>query len=345
MTNQSIKRLGFACKFSELNTKGEVVSIPEMNTGGTTLAWAARQKRSIAEEKVIEVAKRNILHTHNLVKKVATLQPELRMVRLTSDMISFYTHDDWKEFWQQSDIQNKLEHWMAPIGETARANDVRLSFHPGQFCCIVSENDGIIHNSITELEYHADMVRWMGFGQKKLDFKINIHLSGKRKDSGLDLIWNKISPEVKNCLTLENDEYQVGIDDLLKYRDRVGIVLDIHHHFIKTGEYITSSDDRINQIIESWAGQRPTIHYSVSREEFLPAHDPDVLVDLETCVTNGISRQKLRQHSDYMWNTAVNNWAKTHWEWADAMVEAKCKNLASFALHQEWSTPNITDAS
>ena len=54
LTNQSIKRIGFACKFSELNTKGEVVSIPEMNTGGTTLAWATRQKRSIAEEKVIE---------------------------------------------------------------------------------------------------------------------------------------------------------------------------------------------------------------------------------------------------------------------------------------------------
>jgi UV DNA damage endonuclease len=98
MTNQNIKRIGFACKFSELNNKGEVVSVPELNTGGTTLAWAKRQTRSVAEQKVMEVAIRNITHTHNLVKKVSSLEPGLRMVRLTSDMLSFYTHEDWTEY-------------------------------------------------------------------------------------------------------------------------------------------------------------------------------------------------------------------------------------------------------
>ena len=48
LTNQSIKRIGFACKFSELNKKGEISSIPELNTGGTTMAWANRQSRSVA---------------------------------------------------------------------------------------------------------------------------------------------------------------------------------------------------------------------------------------------------------------------------------------------------------
>ena len=150
LTNQSIKRIGFACKFSEINNKGEIASIPELNTGGTTMAWANRQSRSAAEEKVIEVAKKNILHTHNLVKKVATLQPELRMVRLTSDMLSFYTHADWQGFWQQSDIQNKLAHWFAPIGETARANDVRLSFHPDLFVVLASDRDEVVNKSIEE---------------------------------------------------------------------------------------------------------------------------------------------------------------------------------------------------
>ena len=41
---------------------------------------------------------------------------------------------------------------------------------------------------------------------------------------------------------------------------------------------------------------------------------------------------KLRAHSDYMWNDAVNDWALSHWQWADIMVEAKCKNLASRQL-------------
>jgi hypothetical protein len=35
-----------------------------------------------------------------------------------------------------------------------------------------------------------------------------------------------------------------------------------------------------------------------------------------------------------LWNDAVNDWALSHWEWADIMVEAKCKNLASGQLLQ-----------
>jgi UV DNA damage endonuclease len=53
----------------------------------------------------------------------------------------------------------------APIGETARRLDVRLSFHPGQFCVLASEIRRIVNRSIQEFEYHADMARWMGYGQ------------------------------------------------------------------------------------------------------------------------------------------------------------------------------------
>lgn len=57
----------------------------------------------------------------------------------------------------------------------------------------------------------------------------------------------------------------------------------------------------------------------------------DVLPDFN--VLNPIhKKQKLRAHSDFMWNSAVNNWALTHLDWADIMVESKAKNLASFKL-------------
>ena len=128
----TIKRIGFACKFSEINHKGEISSIPELNTGGTTLAWARRQTRNVAEEKILEVAQRNITNTHNLIKRVGSLDPNLRMVRLTSDMLSFYTHPEFIDFWKSNDNQKFLSDMFAPLGETARQNDVRLSFHPDQ---------------------------------------------------------------------------------------------------------------------------------------------------------------------------------------------------------------------
>ena len=114
------KRIGFACKWAEINKKGEIVSAEGLNTGGTTQAWAKRNNRNVVEEKIMDVAKRNIMNTHALVKKVATLEPELRMLRLTSDMFSFYTMDGYKEFWHSSDVQNSLQRWMAPIGANQR---------------------------------------------------------------------------------------------------------------------------------------------------------------------------------------------------------------------------------
>jgi UV DNA damage repair endonuclease len=112
----------------------------------------------------------------------------------------------------------------------------------------------------------------------------------------------------------------------------VGLVLDIHHHWCREGEYINADDDRIKKVIDSWRGVRPVIHYSVSREDVLVDHDRTNRPIMESLLSSGHKKQKLRAHSDFMWNDDVNDWALTHSAWADIMVEAKAKNLASFAL-------------
>lgn len=341
----TVKRIGFACKFAEINSKGEISSVEGMNTGGTTLAWAKRQSKATAEEKIIEVAKRNILHTHNLVKKVATLCPELRMLRLTSDMISFYTHPDWQYFWQDADIQKKLAHWFAPIGETARANDVRLSFHPDQFVVLASDREEVVNNSIKEFEYHADMVRWMGYGKTFQDFKVNVHISGRKGPQGIRDVYNRLSPEARNTLTLENEEYTHGLSDCLSLSDLVPTVLDVHHNWVREGEYIQPNDPLVQRVIDSWRGVRPTMHYSVSREDILTNHSTTQLPDHGALIAAGHNKQKLRAHSDHYWNSAVNDWALTFYDNFDIMCESKAKNLASFKLYDTYNNAKQTKKS
>ena len=278
-TNQSVKRIGFACKWAEINHKGEIVSAEGLNTGGTTHAWAKRNKRDVVEEKIMDVAKRNILNTHALVKKVATLEPGLRMLRLTSDMLSFYTMDEYKDFWHSSDVQSSLQRWFAPIGETARANDVRLSFHPDQFVVLASDREEVVNKSIEEFEYHCDMARWMGYGQKFQDMKINVHISGRRGPQGIRDVYNRLSPEARNTLTLENEEYTHGLTDCLSLSDLVPTVMDIHHNWIREGSYINCNDDLVKKVIDSWRHVRPTLHYSVSREDVLIDHSGSQLPD------------------------------------------------------------------
>jgi UV DNA damage endonuclease len=45
-------------------------------------------------------------------------------------------------------------------------------------------------------------------------------------------------------------------------------------------------------------------------------------------LAQGYKKQKLRAHSDFMWNRAVNAWAASFSPNFDIQVEAKGKNLA-----------------
>ena len=340
---KNIKRIGFACKWSEIDPKKGVVSVEGLNTGGTTLTWLKRQTREVAEQKLWDVLEKNITHTHNLVKRVASLEPELRMVRLTSDMMTGYTHGDWKYFYKQPDVQRRMQELFAPIGETARANDVRLSFHPGQFTVLASDRPEVVDLSIEEFEYHVDMIRWMGYGQQFQDFKCNVHISGRKGPQGIIDVLPRLSPEARNVITIENDEMSWGLDASLELADHLALVLDVHHHWVKTGEYIKANDPRISRVIDSWRGVRPAIHYSVSREDYLVEHDNSVLPNMDVLLESNHKKQKLRAHSDYFWNNAANDWVFDHWQWADIMCESKCKNLASFALFDIYKEKGLVD--
>jgi len=333
-----IKRIGFACKWidrpDQVNGIGAKDDCKRYNTGSTTVAWLNRQTKDQAVAKLWSLMEQNIESIRLLVDRVGNLDPELRMVRLSSDILPVYTEPTWSWFWRQSDVRDYCEKNFLRVGDLAREKDVRLSFHPGQFVVLASDNPDIVNRSIEEFEYHVDMARWMGYGRTFQDFKINVHIAGRRGPQGIIDVLQRLSPEARNCITIENDEMTWGIDASLELADHVALVLDLHHHHIHSGEYIETNDSRIKKIIDSWRGVRPVIHYSTSREDLLVDHPIDQLPNLQTLLESGYKKSKLRAHSDFMWNEACNQWALSHGEWADTMVEAKGKNLASFALHE-----------
>jgi UV DNA damage repair endonuclease len=336
-----MKRIGFACKWIDYPNQVDGIhprdDCKKYNTGATTVSWLNRQTKDKAVEKLWSLVKQNILAARTLVEKVGTLDGELRMVRLSSDLLPVYTEPTWSWFWREPDVVSYAEKHFAEVGSIARQRDVRLSFHPGQFTVLASADDGIVNRSIEEFEYHADMARWMGYGREFQDFKINVHISGRRGPDGVLAAYKRLSPEARNCITIENEEISYGLDDCLQLSDVIPIVLDIHHHWIREGQYIQRGDDRVKRVIDSWRGRRPVCHYSVSREDLLVNHCTSTRPDHKTLLESGFKKQKLRAHSDFMWNTAVNDWAYTHWQWADLMVESKAKNLASFKLHQHFT--------
>jgi UV DNA damage repair endonuclease len=338
-------KIGFACKW--IDTPEQVKGIrpkdecKKYQTGTTTITWLNRQTREVAEQKLWDIMVNNIQATNLLVQRVGTLDDKFRMVRIGSDMLPAYTEPNWSYFWRRHDVREYCAKMFAKVGAIARANDVRLSMHPGQFTVLASATPEIVNRSIEEFEYHADMARWMGYGQTFQDFKINVHISGRQGPEGIRSALPRLSPEARNCITIENDEMSWGFDSSLELVNDCALVLDIHHHWIKTGEYIEANDPRISMVVDSWRGVRPVIHYSVSREDYLTDHCSSTLPNLEQLLSQGRKKAHLRAHSNFYWNNAVSDWALTHSDWADIMCESKGKNLASFALGAKQDNPAI----
>ena len=332
------KRIGFACKWIDHPNQVDGIKpkddCKKYNTGSTTVAWLNRQSKDAACEKLWSLMEQNINACHLLVERVGALDEDLRMVRLSSDILPVYTEPSWKWFWRTPDVRAYCERAFRAVGDVARKRNVRLSMHPGQFTVLASDNDDIVNRSIEEFEYHVDMARWMGYGEKFQDFKINVHISGRRGPAGIRSVLGRLTPEARNCITIENDEISWGIEASLELANDLALVLDIHHHWIKTGEYIEASDDRVKRIIDSWRGQRPVIHYSVSREEHLADHPRDTIPSLDALMESGHKKAKLRAHSNFYWNAAANKWALSFRDQFDIMCESKAKNLASFELYQ-----------
>ncbi len=336
----SLGKVGFACKFLHHDQTQKKKILEEiqrpLTEKCTTVRWLNSQHRDVAEQRLWDIMVHNSQAVYNLIEWVGSLPERQRMVRLGSNQLPVYTQADWSYFWKRTDVNDYAAKYYSKAGELARQLGVRLSMHPGQFTVLASDNPEIVERSIEEFEYHANIIRWMGYGKNWQDFKCNVHISGRKGPAGIKDVLPRLSPEARNCITIENDENSWGLDASLELEKEVALVVDIHHHWVHSaGEYIKPSDDRIKRVIDSWRGVRPTMHYSVSREDLLKDHPVDIKPDYTKLIEQGYKKAKLRAHSDYMWNTAVNEWAGSFRKDFDIMVEAKMKNLSSIPFEEQ----------
>ena len=165
--DQTIQRIGFCCKYldSDQTQKPKILKeIQQQYTErSTTVAWCNRQEKSVAEQRLLDIVTHNMQSAYNLVKYVGSLPAERRMVRLGSNQIPMATEPNWRYVFEDPTVVKELEQGFGKIGQLAKDLDVRISFHPGQFCVLASDKPDVVERSIDEFEYHVNMARWMGY--------------------------------------------------------------------------------------------------------------------------------------------------------------------------------------
>jgi len=255
------------------------------------------------------------------------------MFRLGSDLLPFYV--EYNKFYKKNEslIESKLKQF----GDLAKDINLRLSFHPDQFVILNNPSKRIRTNSILEFKYHADIARMMGYADEfhKNGFACNIHMGGKKFGHKEFLDGYKmLSKEAKNIITIENDEFSHGLESVLKLKEYLPIVLDIHHHWINTGEYININDDIVKEILSSWRGVRPKLHYAITHESVI--NNEKGMYNLEELLNNNYKKKDLRKHSELFYNKDHNNWAFEFLSKFDLQLECKQKNQAQEKLIKEY---------
>jgi UV DNA damage repair endonuclease len=208
--------------------------------------------------------------------------------------------------------------------------------HPGQHAILATEREAALQNAITDIIEHVEIMEMLGFGGDWHPHGAHVNIHGGAASAGVDGLRRGLAAlpgAARDLITIENDEICFGLDDLLPLAGEVALVVDFHHHWIKSrGEYLEPDDARVDALKASWRGVRPAAHISVSRESLYSELLDRELPNFTELSTAGFKASELRGHSDMMWNAAVNDLMARHLVWCDIEVEAKAKNLASAQL-------------
>lgn len=302
-------KLGFACHL--LDADG-VKMYPFRGT--TKTAFIAK---GCNPDQLLALCTHNILSLRSMLRHVAKDVPEHRMMRIGSEVLPLFTLPEAQG--PYSEILELVLSDLKDVGNFARYHGIRLSFHPGQFTVLASHSDDVIGRALEDLEYHTTVAVAMGYGSQFQDFKINIHGNGQGGVSQFRRSFGRLSPEARNMVTVENDEYSKSVQDLLPLADLCPIVFDIHHQWIhRDFKYLRADSRAIREVVASWRGVRPVMHVSRSR-----AIEQGIDTD---------SKAAHRAHSDYYSPATARRLAS--FSEFDVMCEAKMKNLARDHLSQ-----------
>ncbi len=137
-------RIGFACMYRH---PGHSESLKELeaierafNPRSTTLRWLKSVEQDVARQKLNDIIEHNLAAQLRLLEYVGTLPEPLRMLRLSSDLLPFYSHPEAAEFYRQPDVRQMLEREFARIGERARGSAFACRCIRGSTACSARTN-------------------------------------------------------------------------------------------------------------------------------------------------------------------------------------------------------------
>lgn len=237
-------RYGFACK---------TIGVPHADLTALTLARAT-------PENMLGVCRHNLGALANMLRYCRAVG--IPLMRISSDIIPLASHPQNSFDWRTR-LQPELDDLRALLAQTG----VRVSMHPGQYTVLNSPRDDVVEKAVADLRFHADFLDALGAEQSA---RIVLHLGGGYGDKTvavqrLSAQVKALPPQVRNRLSLENDERVFTIEDALRVCDRYGLpaIFDVFHHSLNPPDHGDTAY-WLDRATKTWspAHGRPKLHYS-----------------------------------------------------------------------------------
>lgn len=291
-----IIRLGYACISKTINL---TTSTPYTYT-------------NYLKEKDMEKLKKTINSNLNNLNELINynIKNNIHFFRLSSKIIPLATKSD-----VIFDYYNDYKKLYNIIGNKINKNNMRIDFHPDQFCVLNSTRQEVVNSSIDILNYHYNLLKYLNIKNKVLVLHIGSNVLGK-ENSKKRFINNfkKLKDEIKECIAIENDDKIFNIKDCMDIYEQIKtpIILDYHHHICNNDDI--NIDDYMKKILTSWKKTTPKMHFSSPKNK---------------------TKKEFRSHNDYIDVDDFINFLKILKKYetnVDIMIEAKAKDEAVFRL-------------
>jgi UV DNA damage endonuclease len=240
-------------------------------------------KKTFLKEGIDRASELGLQNTRDLVEIIKwNEQQGIKLFRITSNLFP------WSSEYQLSSMPHfaPISNLLKGIGVLVSNYGQRITSHPGPFNVLVSPNEKVVLNSITDLSLHGEVFDLMGLSRTPYNV-INIHCNGVYGDkvSAMDRFcrnFDRLPDSVKTRLTVENDDKasMYSVKDLMYVHKQIGIpiVFDYHHHKFCTGDL--SEREALEMAMSTWPkGIKPVVHYSESAIGKMPQAHSDYIFD------------------------------------------------------------------
>lgn len=303
--------MGLCCQWLSEKIKRDGSTIYENIIEEKSLQLGAYKAGKYDEIRIRDTYRNNVQEHINLVPRL--IENNIRSFRISSSLLPLF------EFAGDIARNDKtLINSLSVLGKLFTENNIRVTTHPGQFTVLSSDKDSTVQNSIKELEYHAWMFDQMGLPETTYS-AINIH-GGKadRSERLIDVI-KSLPLNVRNRLTLENDEKCYNVRELLHIHSQTGVpvVFDSHHYSFDSSD--VDYDTAFSSTISTWGSIKPLQHLS----------------NTERGLENGSFNER-RSHSGFIHYINQHQLDALRNDQIDVDIEAKMKNIALLRMREEY---------